>query len=321
MKKPKVALICGVHGQDGSYLARFLLQKGYIVFGTSRSTKIISSHNLRLLGIADQITVLPMRPEDLQHVHTSFELSSPDEVYYLAGQSSVGLSFEQPINTIQSLVIGALNILEVCRHSKKEVRFYQAGSSECFGDTSGIPATEKTPFSPRSPYGVAKTAAFWLVDNYRKSYDLFACSGILFNHESPLRPVTFVTQKIISAANKIANGSSEPLVLGRLDIQRDWGWAPEYIEAMWLMLQMDSPEDFVIATGKTHSLEDFVRLAFEEHGLDWNNHVIQSDKYFRPSDLSISNADPSYAFEKLGWKAKVDMPTIVARMTADDVNS
>lgn len=321
MKKPKVALICGVYGQDGSYLARFLLQKDYIVFGTSRNVEKPSSQNLRKLGIADQITILPMNPVDLENVRSTFKLSNPDEVYYLAGQSSVGLSFEKPIDTVQSVMMGPLNILEVCRQFKKEVRFYQAGSSECFGDTSGIPATEKTPFSPRSPYGVSKAAAFWLVDNYRKSYDLFACSGILFNHESPLRPIKFVTQKIISAANNIANGSSETLVLGRLDIQRDWGWAPEYIEAMWLMLQMDSPEDFVIATGKTHSLEDFVRLAFEAHDLDWKNHVIQSDEFCRPSDLSISNADPSYAFKKLGWKAKINMPSVVSHMIVNDVNS
>jgi GDPmannose 4,6-dehydratase len=217
---------------------------------------------------------------------------------------------------MQSIVMATLNILEVCRQSHKNVRFYQAGSSECFGDTLGVPATESTPFSPRSPYGVAKASAFWLVDNYRASYGLFACTGILFNHESPLRPSTFVTQKIIAAANNIAKGSTEILTLGRLDIQRDWGWAPEYIEAMWLMLQQEVPEDFVIATGKTHSLVDFVQLAFDAHGLDWKDHVVQSEEFSRPSDLSISNANPSRAFEKLSWKAKVDMPSVVANMLA-----
>jgi GDPmannose 4,6-dehydratase len=316
MKRCKVALICGIHGQDGSYLAQFLVAKGYVVFGTSRSVTNVSSDNLSKLGVLDLVTVLPMRPEDIDSVRETLGICCPDEVYYLAGQSSVGLSFSQPRETMQSIVMATLNILEVCRQSHKDVRFYQAGSSECFGDTLGVPATESTPFSPRSPYGVAKASAFWLVDNYRASYGLFACTGILFNHESPLRPSTFVTQKIIAAANNIANGSTEMLTLGRLDIQRDWGWAPEYIEAMWLMLQQEVPEDFVIATGKTHSLVDFVQLAFDAHGLDWKDHVVQSEEFSRPSDLSISNANPSRAFEKLSWKAKVDMPSVVANMLA-----
>lgn len=316
MERVKVALICGIHGQDGSYLAQLLLTKGYTVFGTSRSERSASSDNLSKLGILDLVTILPMIPEDLVSIQKAFEMSSPDEVYYLAGQSSVGLSFVQPRETMQSIVMATLNILEVCRQSQKSIRFYQAGSSECFGDTLGIPATESTPFSPRSPYGVAKVSAYWLVDNYRASYGLFACTGILFNHESPLRPSAFVTQKIITAANNIAKGSTEVLTLGRLDIQRDWGWAPEYVEAMWLMLQQEEPEDFVIATGKTHSLVDFVQLAFAAHGLNWKNHVEYSEEFSRPSDLSVSNADPSRAFEKLSWKTKVDMSSIVANMIA-----
>jgi GDPmannose 4,6-dehydratase len=317
MAKSKVALICGIHGQDGSYLARFLLDKGYAVFGTSRSVIEPSSNNLEKLGIAQLVTVLLMMPEDITSVRDTLNICCADEVYYLAGQSSVGLSFDKPRETMESISMATLNLLESCRLSEKKPRLYQAGSSECFGDTFGIPATEKTPFSPTSPYGVAKVSAFWLVDNYRKSYDLFACTGILFNHESPLRPRTFVTQKVIAAANNIANGSSEILTLGRLDIQRDWGWAPEYIEAMWLMLQQDVPEDFVIATGKTHSLTNFVEVAFSSCGLDWKKHVVQSEQFYRPSDLKISNADPSLAMETLSWVAKVEIETIVNNMLTD----
>ena len=317
MVKSKVALICGIHGQDGSYLARLLLKKGYIVFGTSRSIKVPSSDNLKKLGISHLVTILTMVPENINSVQDTLNICCADEIYYLAGQSSVGLSFDRPRETMESVAIATLNLLEGCRLSKNKPRFYQAGSSECFGDTLGIPATEKTRFSPTSPYGVAKASAFWLVDNYRKSYNLFSCTGILFNHESSLRPQTFVTQKVISAAKNIANGSSEILTLGRLDIQRDWGWAPEYVEAMWLMLQQNNPEDFVIATGKTRSLEDFVEIAFASNGLCWKDHVVQSDQFYRPSDLRISIADPSLAKEKLSWSAKSDLELIIQNMLTD----
>lgn len=233
----KTALICGVGGQDGAYLASFLLKKGYKIWGTSRDAQGGSLSNLNKLDIRSHIRLLSMVPEDFRSVFVALKTSQPDEVYYLAGQTSVGLSFEQPAETIQSIALGTLNMLEACRLLDKKVRLYNAGSSECFGDTCGVPATESTPFHPRSPYAVAKASAFWLVDNYREAYDLFACTGILFNHESPLRPERFVTQKIISTAKRIANGSNEKLQLGRMDIARDWGWAPEYVEAMWLMLQ------------------------------------------------------------------------------------
>jgi GDPmannose 4,6-dehydratase len=193
---------------------------------------------------------------------------------------------------------------------------YLAGSSECFGDTQGTPANEKTPFNPRSPYAVAKASAFWLVNNYREAYQLFACTGILFNHESPLRPSHFVTQKIVTAAHRIASGSKEMLELGRMDIARDWGWAPEYVEAMWMMLQRDDPEDFVIATGTTHTLEDFARLAFAEFGLDWRDHVRQSETLLRPTDLRVSRADPTEATSRLGWQARILMPEVIKRMVA-----
>lgn len=314
METKKTALICGVSGQDGGYLAQLLLSKGYTVWGTSRDIQGTEFANLRLLGILERVKLLSMVPDDFRSVFMAIKISEPDEVYFLAGQSSVGLSFEQPAETIQSVVIGTLNMLEACRMVDKEIRFYHAGSSECFGDTQGHPANEKTPFIPRSPYAVAKASAFWLVNNYREAYSLFSCTGILFNHESPLRPARFVTQKIISAAKRIKDGSKEVLYLGRMDIARDWGWAPEYVEAMWLMLQRDRPDDFVIATGKSYLLEDFVRLAFASVDLDWREYVRQSDKFFRPTDLLVSSADPSKAKLELGWQAQFDMPKVVEKM-------
>lgn len=314
MPNTKLALICGVSGQDGSYLAQLLLSKGYTVWGTSRDAQGSTFENLIKLGVFNQIKLISMVPEDFRSVFMAIKQSNPDEVYYLAGQSSVGLSFEQPAETIQSVVIGTLNMLEAIRMADKEIRLYNAGSSECFGDTQGQPANEKTPFNPRSPYAVAKASAFWLVNNYREAYNLYACTGILFNHESPLRPARFVTQKIISAAKRIASGSGETLTLGRMDISRDWGWAPEYVEAMWLMLQQDYPEDFVIATGETYSLTDFVRVAFSAFDLDWRDYVLQSEELFRPTDLLVSCADPRKVKQKLGWQASMHMPQVIEKM-------
>jgi len=314
MNRNKTALICGVNGQDGSYLAKLLLDKGYKVYGTSRSIDQSIFNNLETLNILSQVSLISMKPDSIISVSDAVKKSNPDEIYYLAGQSSVGISFVEPAETIKSILIATLNFLEVIRTFDKKIKLYQAGSSECFGDTSGIAANEKTTFNPTSPYGVAKASAYWLVRNYRKSYDLYACTGILFNHESSLRPINFVTQKIIASANKIAQGSDEKLILGALDIERDWGWAPEYVEAMWLMLQQDVAEDFVIATGKTNKLERFVSLAFKARDLNWRDYVILSDEFNRPSDLKISNADPSYAYEKLGWKAKVDIESVVLNM-------
>ena len=312
--KNKSALICGITGQDGSYLAQLLLNKGYEVWGTSRDAQGSSLKNLRTLGILERINMISMVPEDFRTVFIAVKRSVPDEIYYLAGQSSVGLSFEQPAETIQSVVIGTLNMLEACRMFDKQIRLYHAGSSECFGDTQGHPANEQTPFNPRSPYAVAKASAFWLVNNYREAYNLYACTGILFNHESPLRPTRFVTQKIVQAAKRIAEGSNEKLLLGRLDISRDWGWASEYVEAMWRMLQLDKPEDFVIATGETISLEEFVSHAFSTHSLDWQEFVIQDQSLFRPTDILSSSANPAKAKDKLGWKAKIKAGGVVEAM-------
>ena len=313
----KAALICGVSGQDGSYLAALLLSKGYTVFGTSRDAQGSSFSNLRKLGIQDQITFLSMVPEDFRSVLVALRKSNPDEIYYLAGQSSVGLSFEQPAETMQSITMGTLNILEGCRMLETEnkvIKVYHAGSSECFGDTQGEPATESTPFYPMSPYAVAKSSAYWLVNNYREAYRLFVCTGILFNHESALRPERFVTQKIVRAVKRIAQGSTEKLKLGRLDIARDWGWAPEYVEAMWLMLQQEKPHDFVIATGVTMSLEEFVQAAFAEAGLNWRHYVEQDPALFRPTDLAMGRADPAKADRELGWKATTKGVDVVKKM-------
>jgi GDPmannose 4,6-dehydratase len=310
----KVALICGVSGQDGSYLARLLLEKGYSVFGTSRDVQGSSFSNLSQLGIREKVQYISMVPEDFRSVLVALRKSSPDEIYYLAGQSSVGLSFEQPAETIQSITLGTLNMLEGCRMMDKQIKLYHAGSGECFGDTQGKPANEQTPFFPMSPYAVAKSSAYWLVNNYRDAYGLFACTGILFNHESPLRPERFVTQKIIRAVKRIAQGSNEKLKLGRLDIARDWGWAPEYVDAMWRMLQQDQAQDFVIATGTTMTLEEFVQAAFDEVNLHWRDHVIQDPSLFRPTDLAIGRADPSQAAKILHWHATTRGIDVVKKM-------
>ena len=311
----KVALICGASGQDGSYLAKFLLSKGYVVWASSRDAQGASFSNWARLGIEPgQIKTLSMVPEDFRSVFMALRKSDPDEVYYLAGQSSVGLSFEQPAETIQSITLGTLNMLEACRMAERPVRLYQAGSSECFGDTLGEAANEATALKPSSPYAVAKASAYWLVENYRTAYNLYACTGILFNHESPLRPTRFVTQKIISTARRIASGSTEKLKLGRLDISRDWGWAPEYVEAMWLMLQQDVPEDYVIATGTTVTLQEFVAEVFRCLDLDWKDHVVVDAEFLRPTDLLVSRADPSKAERQLGWKARYKVADVVKGM-------
>lgn len=310
----KTALIIGIGGQDGSLLARYLLRKQYLVYGTSRHGSNGVFSNLDKLKIRNLVHILSMNPEDYVSVSRTLDITKPDEIYFLAGQSSVGLSFEQPAETIQSFTLGTLNILEVCRGLKKNIKQYHAGSSECFGDTAGVAANETTPFRPRSPYAVAKASSYWLVDNYREAYGLYACTGILFNHESPLRPARFVTQKIIQAASRIANGSNEKLELGRLDIARDWGWAPDYVEAMWLMLQQNIPSDYVIATGVTSTLEEFVYEAFHQVGLNWQSHVQQSTLLHRPTDIAISSSDPRKAKSELQWIAKTKMKEVVNKM-------
>lgn len=312
----KRALICGVSGQDGAYLAKFLLEKGYEVCGTSRDAQAASFGNLQLLGIRDSVRLFSLAANDFRSVLQVLTKVEPQEVYNLSGQSSVGLSFEQPVETMESISISTLNFLEAIRFLGGNIRFYNAGSSECFGDTEGEAANELTPFRPRSPYAVAKAAAFWQLSNYREAYGLKACTGILFNHESPLRPERFVTRKIVSGACRIAAGKQKKLSLGNLSISRDWGWAPEYVEAMWKMLQQECFEDFVIGTGESNSLEKFVAEAFGFLGLNWRDHVDQDTSLLRPTDLKIGRADPGKAKRVLGWEAKFKMKDIVCEMIA-----
>jgi GDPmannose 4,6-dehydratase len=310
----KKALICGVSGQDGAYLAQLLVAKGYEVHGTSRDVSARSFGGLLALGISDKVNLHSMALNDFHSVMCVLKLVEPDEIYNLAGQTSVGLSFEQPVETMESIVIGTLNLLEAIRFQPNPIRFYNAGSSECFGDLSDAVADESTPFRPCSPYAIAKSAAIWEVANYRTAYGLHACSGILFNHESPLRPNRFVTRKIVDSACRIAKGSSKKLKLGNIAIERDWGWAPEYVEAMWLMLQQKEPDDYVIATGTSRRLEEFIDIAFARLGLKWRDHVVQETQLFRPADFAIGRANPSKAGRKLGWKAKLNLENIVAMM-------
>lgn len=309
------ALICGVSGQDGAYLAQLLLDKGYEVYGTSRDSQMGSFRNLEQLGIADKVKVVSMAINDFRSVLQVLDRLKPDEIYNLSGQSSVALSFDQPVETLESIAVGTLNLLEGIRFMGNKSRLYNAGSSECFGNTGEMAANEDTPFRPRSPYAVAKATAHWEVANYREAYGVFACTGILFNHESPLRPERFVTQKIVRTACRIHSGSTERLQLGNLFVQRDWGWAPEYVVAMWQMLQQAEAEDFVIATGETNSLEDFVSTVFTNLGLDWHQHVdTETNLFMRPSDIKISRADPFRAKKKLGWEASTRMRELVSKM-------
>jgi GDPmannose 4,6-dehydratase len=312
----KTALITGIGGQDGAYLAQHLLANGYRVTGTSRDAESARLDGLRALGIRDRVEVFSMSPVDFRSTMQVVAKVCPDEVYNLAGQSSVRMSFDQPVETFESIVIGVVNLLEAIRILKAPTRLYNAGSSEIFGNTGSEPANEDTVFRPRSPYGIAKATSFWQVAQYRDAYGLHACTGILFNHESPLRPERFVTQKIVAAACRIAAGEQSTLHLGDVSVQRDWGWAPEYVVAMHRMLQQDPPTDLVIATGKTSTLKDFVREAFSALGLDWARHVTHDPTLLRPTEIECGRADPSRARDVLGWTAKYRMPD-VARMMVE----
>ncbi len=311
--KKRSALIIGISGQDGSYLANSLLEKGYEVYGTSRDHEIGTFSNLVELGIKERIRLMSMTLADFRSVVTSLQTAQPDEIYNLGGQSSVGLSFGYPVETFESISVGTINILECLRLFKHPAKLYSACSSEVFGNTSE-PAIETTPFRPRSPYAGAKAAAHYVVANYREAYDLFACSGLLFNHESPLRPTRFVTRKIVTSAVRIANGSEKRLQLGNLDVKRDWGWAPEYVETMWTMLQQDQPDDFVIATGNTYSLRDFVSDAFNAAGLDWREHVDIDASLLRPTDVEYSVGNPAKAEKQLQWKAQTKGSELIHKL-------
>ena len=313
------ALVFGISGQDGAYLARNLLDAGYEVHGTSRDRELTNRTHLARTGADGRVRMHTVVLTDFRSVLHGITAAQPDEIYNLAGQSSVGLSFDTPIETLDGIVVGTLNILECLRFLKSRARFFNAASSESFGDIEGRPANEDTAFRPRSPYGVAKAAAYWIVRNYREAYDLFACSGILFNHESPLRPARFVTRKIVRTAVDIAQGRAQQLTLGNLDISRDWGWAPEYVEAMRLMLQVDAPQDFVIATGRAATLAEFVARAFTRLGLDPQAHVRSDPTLHRPLDLSYSVGDPSCIERTLGWRAATTMPQVVDRLVDEEL--
>ncbi|MCX5720870.1 MAG: GDP-mannose 4,6-dehydratase [Nitrospirae bacterium] len=315
----KKALICGISGQDGAYLAQLLLSQGYELWGTSRDAQVANFSNLRALGILERVSFLSMAQTDFRSVLNCLVRSEPDEVYFLSGPSSVGLSFEQPAESIESMTFGVLNLLEAVRFLGRPIRVYHASSSESFGDVGQQSANEQTPFRPRSPYGIAKASAHWLVANYREAYGVHSCNGILFNHESPLRQARFVTRKTVSAACRIKLGSGERLRLGRLDVTRDWGWAPDYVDAMWRMLQIDVPGDYVIATGHSYTLEQFVQGVFSHLGLDWREFVDVDPSLFRPSEIAHSAGDPSRAAADLGWTSSANFSEIIERLVVGEL--
>lgn len=315
----KRALITGISGPDGSYLAKFLLEKGYEVIGASRDAQAASFSNLEKLGIRGKVKTVSMSLNDFRSVLQALVQTEPVEIYNLAAQSSVGLSFDQPVETMDSISIGTLNLLEAVRFLDMPIRLYSAGSSECFGDTGETAADESTPFRPRSPYAVAKAAAFWEVANYREAYKLYACSGILFNHESPRRGLEFVSRKVTDGVARIKLGQSHELRMGNLQARRDWGHAKDYVDAMWRMLQQEEPEDYVIASGHTHSVEDLVSLAFTHAGLDWREYVVTDPRFMRPAEVDELVGDSLKARDKLGWQPGITFDTMISEMVEADL--
>jgi len=308
----KRALILGVSGQDGTYLSRLLLEKGYEVHGTSRDVELQRFTRLEQFGIRERVQTHSTSLRDFREVLQLVANVKPDEIYNLAGQTSVGLSFSQPFEAMESIAQSMLIVLEVVRFLKLPVRVYNASSSETFGETApGDASNEETPFIPRSPYATAKATAHWTTANYREAYGIYACSGILFNHESPLRSERFVTKKIVQAAIDIAAGRRDRVTLGDLAVSRDWGYAPEYVDAMWRMLQQERADDYVIATGESHTVEEFVAATFAEVGLDWRKHVDQDPDLFRPTDIRYSRGDASKAKHKLGWEAETKFGALI----------
>jgi GDPmannose 4,6-dehydratase len=316
---PRTALIIGVTGQDGAYLASLLLAKNYEVHGSTREAKHASMRGLTAMGVHRKVKIHSVSPIDPSSIVELLESTRPDEIYNLSGPSSVALSFLQPADVLNSIIGGSFNFLDALRRTNPTVRYYNAGSTEIFGDTQS-PANEATPYRPKSPYGVAKSASVSLAGVYRQAYGLFACSGILSNHESPLRPEHFVTKKVVASAVRIANGSRERLRLGNLSIRRDWGWAPDYVGAIWQMMQMPNPEDFVIATGISHSLESFVATAFRQVNLDWREHVDCDATLIRPLDIGISSCDPTKAACRLDWTSTVTFDGLIAQMIQAEQN-
>jgi GDPmannose 4,6-dehydratase len=316
----KTAIITGITGQDGAYLAQLLLDKGYRVVGTYRRTSSIDTWRLQTLGIEHEVELACMDLEDLPSQIRLLRSAKPDELYNLAAQSFVGVSFDQPVLTAHATGVGVANLLEALRLESPGTRFYQASTSEMFGKVQAVPQNERTSFYPRSPYGAAKLYGHWMTVNYREAYGLFACSGILFNHESPLRGIEFVTRKITDAVARIKAGLQSHLTLGNLDAKRDWGFAQEYVEAMWLMLQQDSPDDYVVATGQTHSVEEFVERAFAAAELaDWRAYVRTDPRFVRPAEVDLLIGDAAKAHDRLGWTATTSLDDLVRRMVEADM--
>ncbi|MBO2945346.1 GDP-mannose 4,6-dehydratase [Paenibacillus sp. F411] len=313
------AFITGITGQDGAYLAQLLLSKGYEVIGMHPQRSTPNLWRLQELNILDQIKLVEGDVVDISSVIKLLEVYKPDEIYNLAAQSFVGASWNQPILTSQITGLGALNLLEAARLVRPDCRFYQASSSEMFGKIQHQQQTEGTPFYPRSPYGVAKLFSHWMTVNYRESHGLFACSGILFNHESPLRGIQFVTRKITDAVARISCGLMDQVQLGNLEAKRDWGFAGDFVEAMWLMLQQDQPDDYVIATGQTTSVQDFCKMAFDYVNLDWKQHVQVDPKLYRPAEVDILLGDASKAQQQLGWKARTRIEQLAGMMVESDL--
>lgn len=315
----KRALITGVTGQDGAYLAKFLLDKGYQVFGTYRRLSTPNFWRLQYLDVFDKVKLIPADLIDAASIIEAIKISEPDEIYHLAAQSFVGASFEQPIGAGEITGLGVTRILEAVREINPKIKFYQASTSELYGDGNLEAQTENTPFRPASPYAAAKLYGYWITRIYREAYGIFACNGILFNHESPLRGLEFVTRKISNSVAKIALGLEKELKLGNLDSKRDWGYAPEYVESMWLMLQQEEPDDYVIATNETHSVREFADKAFKIVGLDWEKHVTVDERFLRPLDVNFLQGDYSKAKQKLGLELKVKFDKLVEIMVKEDL--
>jgi len=313
----KKVLITGITGQDGSYIAEFLLNEGYEVFGLVRRTSILNFE--RIKHIQDRIKLISGDLLDQNSLMNAIKESNPDEIYNLASQSFVPASWKQPVFTGEATALGVARMLEAIRAVNPRIKFYQASSSEMFGKVREAPQTEKTEFYPRSPYGVAKLYGHWITVNYRESYNMFCCSGILFNHESPRRGLEFVTRKVTNAVAKIKLGLANELRLGNLDAKRDWGFAGDYVKAMWLMLQQNEPEDYVIATGATHSVKDLVQIAFDYINLNWEDYVVIDPKFIRPAEVDLLLGDSTKAREKLGWKPEVDFKSLIKMMVDADL--
>ena len=310
----ETVLIVGATGQDGAYLSKLLLEKGFKVIGTSRDASVCDTSRLQKLNVLDDIEIISLAPNDFRNVLKVISSFNPAKIFNLSGQTSVGLSFDQPVECMDSLAGSTINFLEALRFLKADIKFFNAGSTECFGDTNNKSATEDYPFKPCSPYAVAKSTAYWLVANYRIAYGIFCCTGILSNHESPLRPNRFVTKKIVKQVSEIKLGLRDSLSLGNVNIHRDWGWAPEYVKAMYLMLESSTADDYIISSGSSNSLKKFVNLAFKYFDLNPEEFIKIDNSFIRPADITYSAMNPKKILKNLGWKAEKDLDYIVKSM-------